>query len=359
MKRNILIYLFIALIGMGIGGLMVWENYHDEKLPLHNAIANGNDGELTPARNTPVVAAVRKASPAVVGITTRSYARDIFNRKVVVGEGVGSGVIFSEQGYIVTNHHVVEGKQSVTVSLADGRSFTGQVVGGDPATDLAVVKIDADQLPTAVFGDSDTLQVGEPAIAIGNPLGMELRGSVTVGIISALSRTITVDTQEFYLVQTDAAINPGNSGGALINADGELIGINSAKISQSGIEGIGFAIPINNARPIIDSLVAHGRVIRPSMGIGVADALMARRYGYSLPDEKGLLVVQIARQSPAAQSGIKVGDIILTVDGQEVNRYSGLRMVLESHSVGDQVAVVVNRKGETFTYHVRLSDSKE
>ena len=171
----------------------------------------------------------------------------MFNRKVLVGEGVGSGVIFDKAGYIVTNNHVVGTAKTVIVSLADGQSTEGTVVGRDARTDLAVVKINMDNLPVAEFGDSDSLQVGEPAIAIGNPLGLEFQGTVTVGVISSLNRTIGAEGQSMKLIQTDAAINPGNSGGALVDADGKVIGINSAKISQEGVEGLGFAIPINAA----------------------------------------------------------------------------------------------------------------
>ena len=183
---------------------------------------------ISNARNTAVVQAAKKVSPAVVGITTKVYNRDMFNRKVLVGEGVGSGVIFDKAGYIVTNNHVVGTAKTVIVSLADGQSTEGTVVGRDARTDLAVVKINMDNLPVAEFGDSDSLQVGEPAIAIGNPLGLEFQGTVTVGVISSLNRTIGAEGQSMKLIQTDAAINPGNSGGALVDADGKVIGINSA-----------------------------------------------------------------------------------------------------------------------------------
>lgn len=168
--------------------------------------------------------------------------------------GTGSGVIYDKSGLIATNNHVVEGASEIIVSLTDGRSVKGKVLGADAATDLAVVKIDENNLPVADFGDSSTLQVGEPAIAIGNPLGLEFRGSVTAGVISALNRSIQLGERKFDLIQTDAAINPGNSGGALVNAEGEVVGINSAKIAVSGVEGIGFAIPINSAKPILDEL---------------------------------------------------------------------------------------------------------
>lgn len=357
MKRKLFIYTCIALIGMGIGGFWVWNDY-DNKANRPAVVATGS-GELTPARNTPTVAAVKKASPSVVGITNKAYAKDFFNRKVQVGEGTGSGVIFDAQGYIVTNHHVIADSAELIVSLADGRTFPGKLVGSDPATDLAVVKIEADNLVVATLGDSDTLQVGEPAIAIGNPLGLEFRGSVTTGVISALGRTIKVEEQHFNLIQTDAAINPGNSGGALINADGELIGINSAKIAATGVEGIGFSIPINLARPIIQSLVEHGRVIRPTIGVMVLDAQSAGRYGYAIPGGKGLLIVDLASRGSARKAGIRSGDVIRSVDGKEVNQLSELRAILQGHKVGDEIKMEVERNGRGTTYTIRLEDSKE
>ena len=215
--------------------------------------------QLSEARNTPIVAAAKKVGPAVVGITNKAYVRDFFNRTQLMERGTGSGVIYDKAGYIATNNHVVEGASEIIVSLPDGRTVKGKVLGADAVTDLAVVKIDADNLTVATFGDSDTLQVGEPAIAIGNPLGLEFRGSVTAGVISALNRSIEVGERKFNLIQTDAAINPGNSGGALVNADGEVVGINSAKVAVSGVEGIGFAIPINTAKPILQELAERRR----------------------------------------------------------------------------------------------------
>ena len=219
------------------------------------------EANMSAARNTPIVQAAKKVGPAVVGITNKALVRDYFNRTQLVEQGSGSGVIYSKDGLIATNNHVVAGAQEIVVSLPDGKTYNGKVLGTDPNTDLAVVKIDADEeLPVAEFGDSDSLMVGEPAIAIGNPLGMEFRGSVTAGVISALNRSLDMGERRFRLIQTDAAINPGNSGGALVNADGQVIGINSAKIAASGVEGIGFAIPINEAKPILKELAEKGRI---------------------------------------------------------------------------------------------------
>ena len=247
----------VILIGAaGFGGYYLHDSLKGTNtVPVQVQTADGKSETLSNARNTAVVQAVKKVGPAVVGITTKVYNRDIFNRPVQVGEGVGSGIIFDKNGYIVTNNHVVGNNKTVNVSLADGRTFEGTVVGTDARTDLAVVKITADNLTVAALGDSDTLQVGEPAIAIGNPLGLEFQGTVTAGVISSLNRTIVGEGVPMELIQTDAAINPGNSGGALVDADGEVIGINSAKIAKEGVEGLGFAIPINTARPVLDALI--------------------------------------------------------------------------------------------------------
>ena len=186
---------------------------------IPSAVANK---DVSDARNTPVVRAAKAVGPAVVGITNKAVARDWFNNPVQV-EGAGSGVIFRKDGYIVTNNHVVSGAKEIIVSLADGRSLSGRLIGADELTDLAVVKVDADDLPAAEFGDSDDIMVGEPAIAIGNPMGLEFQGSVTSGVISALNRSLELDDRVIKVIQTDAAINPGNSGGALVNADGKVI----------------------------------------------------------------------------------------------------------------------------------------
>lgn len=300
-------------------------------------------------RNTYVVQAVKNVGPAVVGITNKAYVRDNFDRKILVDRGVGSGVIFDGNGYIVTNNHVVEGAQEIVVSLTDGRTFPGKVIGTDPTTDLAVVKVDVVGLPVAVLGDSDSLLVGEPAIAIGNPLGLEFSGSVTVGVISALNRTIELGERKFKLIQTDAAINPGNSGGALVNAEGQVIGINSAKISAAGVEGIGFAIPSNSARPILKSLMEKGKVIRAYLGVGVLDSNSAARYGYDLQLEHGVYVARVEKNGAAALVNIQAGDVILKINGTDINSVADLRGALDSLPVGTKVAVVIMRNGKTFT----------
>ncbi|HMM19182.1 MAG TPA: trypsin-like peptidase domain-containing protein [Selenomonadales bacterium] len=336
----------LLVIGASLGGLAMM-GYSKAASRPDLPPPGVQDAALSEARNTFVVQAVKSVGPAVVGITNKAYMRDNFDQKVLVERGVGSGVIFDAKGYIATNYHVVEGAQEIAVSLADGRTLTGRVLGVDPATDLAVVKVEAADLPAAVLGDSDTLQVGEPAIAIGNPLGLEFRGSVTVGVISALNRTIELGDRKFKLIQTDAAINPGNSGGALVNADGEVVGINSAKISAAGVEGIGFSIPIDSARPILQQLVDKGKVSRAYLGVGVLDGRAAARFGVDI--EQGLLVAQLENGGPAYQAGIRQGDVISKVNGTEVNSLADLRAVLDNLAIGSKVEVVILRQGRAMT----------
>lgn len=309
--------------------------------------------EVSDARNTPVVRAAKAVGPAVVGITNKAVARDWFNNPVQV-EGAGSGVIFRKDGYIVTNNHVISGAKEIIVSLSDGRSLSGKLVGADELTDLAVVKVDADDLPTAEFGNSDDIMVGEPAIAIGNPMGLEFQGSVTSGVISALNRSLEIDDRVLKVVQTDAAINPGNSGGALVNADGKVIGINSAKIARSDIEGMGFAIPINTVKQIVDDLMTSGKVTRPYLGVGIFDKETAGRYGYILNVDKGVYIQNVTVNGPAYKAGLRQGDIILAIGDKETNKVSDVRNTILDSKVGDTVQVKYERNGRVSTVDVAL-----
>lgn len=357
-------FFLVAVIGAMIGGSLVLgygEHFVGQKgvqtnPGTSNLLQPVAQAQVSDARNTAVVRAAQAVGPAVVGITNKAYARDFFNRKVLVEQGTGSGVIFDANGYIATNNHVVENAQEIVVSLSDGRVLNGRVVGTDPATDLAVVKVEATGLPIAIFGDSDTVLVGEPAIAIGNPLGLEFKGSVTAGVISALNRSLEIGERKFKLIQTDAAINPGNSGGALVNADGVVIGINSAKISVAGVEGIGFSIPINTARPILQSLIDKGRVVRAYLGVGVLDSKTARAYGYELDIETGVYVIKVERGGPAAKGGLKPGDIILKIAGTEIKGVADLREALDSQAVGSKAEVLIERDGKQQTLRIPLEE---
>ena len=308
---------------------------------VHDKPAVKTEQQLSAARNTPIVAAAKKVGPAVVGITNKAYVRDFFNRTQLMERGTGSGVIYDKAGYIATNNHVVEGASEIIVSLPDGRTVKGKVLGADAVTDLAVVKIDADNLTVATFG---------------NPLGLEFRGSVTAGVISALNRSIEVGERKFNLIQTDAAINPGNSGGALVNADGEVVGINSAKVAVSGVEGIGFAIPINTAKPILQELAERGRVARPYLGASLMDQEIANRYGFEINLHGGIFLVKVVPGSPAAKADIRPGDIILSFNGNKVKTALDLRTALSKCKVGDRAEVTIMRNGQRESRTVVLEE---
>lgn len=315
------------------------------------------DSTLPASRNTAVVETAKRVGPAVVGITSEVYDRDIFNRNVEVGQNVGSGVIFDKKGYIVTNNHVVGNNRQVNVALSDGQVVTGKVIGTDAVTDLAVVKIPgSDKLPVAEFGNSDSLQPGETAVAIGNPLGLEFSGTVTVGVISALNRTLDDVEQQIKLIQTDAAINPGNSGGALCTADGKVIGINSAKIAKAGVEGMGFAIPINQVKAIVSQLISNGHVTRPYLGLYGIDKTLAARNGISWDHNGGIYVYKIADGSPLDGSDIVRGDYIMQINGKATNSLSELRNVMMNYKPGDKVTITYEHSGHTRTAVVVLGE---
>ena len=328
-------------------GTYTWSN--DSSAPV--------DSTLPASRNTAVVETAKRVGPAVVGITSEVYDRDIFNRNVEVGQNVGSGVIFDKKGYIVTNTHVVGNNRQVNVALSDGQVVTGKVIGTDSLTDLAVVKIPgSDKLPVAEFGNSDSLQPGETAVAIGNPLGLEFRGTVTVGVISALNRTLDDVEQQIKLIQTDAAINPGNSGGALCTADGKVIGINSAKIAKAGVEGMGFAIPINQVKVIVSQLISNGHVTRPYLGLYGIDKTLAARNGISWDHNGGIYVYKIADGSPLDGSDIVRGDYIMQINGKATNSLSELRNVMMNYKPGDKVTITYEHSGHTRTAVVVLGE---
>ena len=314
-----------------------------------------DDAKISSARNTPAVRVARTVGPAVVGITNKAVARDFFDRTVETS-GVGSGVIFKSDGYIITNNHVIAGAKEIIVSLSDGNTVNGTLIGADEITDIAVVKVDAKDLPTATLGNSDEVVVGEPAIAIGNPMGLEFQGSVTVGVISALNRTLELNDGRVKLLQTDAAISPGNSGGALVNADGEVIGINSAKLATTGVEGMGFAIPINAVKTITEELMSKGYVARPYLGVTIFDKPTAARYGYQLTLDKGVYVFQVAIDSPAGRANFQRGDIILNIEGKEVNSVTDVRNEIAAHKVGDKIKILIDRDGKQNTFEVTLEE---
>lgn len=303
-----------------------------------------------------VVEIARKVGPTVVGINTKTKTMTIFGR-MQEAEGSGSGIILSADGYIVTNNHVIEGADNITVILSDGKTYEAKLTGADSRTDLAVLKIDGKNLPYATLGNSSQLQVGELAVAIGNPLGNELAGSVTGGYISALNRSIIVDDKKFNLIQTDAAINPGNSGGALVNNYGEVIGINSVKMTSTGVEGIGFAIPIDEAKPIIEDLKTSGYVTgRPVIGIGGRNVTEQDSQYYNIP--VGIYISQISPYSAAERAGLQVGDVVVEFNGEQVLTIDELNQKKEAFKVGDTVNITFIRNGERKTVKLTLMEEK-
>lgn len=295
---------------------------------------------------------VDEASPSVVEVYTETKQVSSWFQDYVT-EGAGSGVILSEDGYIVTNHHVIDGANTIKVRLSGGQSYTASLTGTDEKTDLAVLKISASGLTAATLADSSSVRVGDFVIAIGNPLG-ELGGTVTNGIISAKDREITIDGEPMTLLQTSAAVNPGNSGGGLFNLDGELVGVVNAKSSGEDVEGLGFAIPANTVKEITQELIQHGYVTgRPQLGISVAQITkpgMGWQTYYSTP---GLYITQ-----SSADNGLKAGDRILQIDGTAIDSAADVSTVLNRHSVGDIVEVVVSRNGRETTVDVKLTEMK-
>ncbi len=325
-----------------------------------------------------VVSVVQQVGPSVVRIDTSKTVsssvpdelNDPFFRRFF-GNGVpnqprerresgnGSGFIINSNGEILTNAHVVDGADRVTVKLKDGREFDGQVLGEDPVTDVAIVKINADSLPTVSLGDSDSLQPGEAVIAIGNPLGLNY--TVTSGIISAIGRSSTdigaPDKRVDYL-QTDAAINPGNSGGPLLSASGQVIGMNTAIIK--GAQGIGFAIPVNTIKRISQELIAKGRVDHPYLGVqmvtltpDVKQKLNGELGTPSISADKGVLLIRIMRGSPASQGGLKAGDVIVSIDKQRVTNNEDVQRLVEKSKIGQPLSIEVERNGKTVNLAVR------
>lgn len=274
------------------------------------------------------------------------------------GGGMGSGVILSPDGYIVTNHHVVDEATEVTVTLPDKREFAGKVVGTDPKTDLAVVKIDGTDLPSATWGDATSLQVGEYVLAVGNPFG--LNSTVTLGIVSALGRGRIGITQYEDFIQTDAAINPGNSGGALVNAKGELVGINTAIYSQTGgYQGVGFAVPSSMAKPVVDSLIKSGKVVRGYLGIGIQDLTPDLAKAFDLAKSAGVLVSDVVDGGPADRAGLKQGDVITSFNGMPVDDPADLQRKVARATVGATVPLRVIRNGKPMDITVAVGEQAD
>jgi len=301
-----------------------------------------------------IIKAVEKVRPAVVNVNTLTVTPDIFGQ-LFPQQGAGSGVIVRPDGYILTNNHVVQGARRITVTLLSGKTLQGRIVGADPFTDLAVIKVDTrERLPAAELGTSSGLKVGQLAIAIGNPFG--LGSTVTVGVVSALNRNIQLPNLVVEnLIQTDAAINPGNSGGALVDSKGRVIGINTAIIREA--QGIGFAIPIDTAKTIMEQLISRGRVARPFVGVewgGDVDPSIAQAYG--LPVDYGVVVRGVVPGSPAEKARIQPGDIIVAIDGERVTSWNDFVRIIMNRRVGETVQISIVRGSQRLTVRVTLAE---
>jgi serine protease Do len=374
-------YFLSGLIGAIIGALLVLlltGNLNNNGLNQNTSTNNGNDASKLTQNvsmdvTTDVTKAVEKTGDAVIGITN-IQGSDFFNETQEAG--TGSGVIYKKENgkaFIVTNNHVVEGASSLEVTLADGTKTKAELLGSDIWTDLAVIQIDDKGIDVvAEFGNSDKLKAGEPVIAIGNPLGLNFSGSVTQGIISGLNRTIPIDVNSdgvedwnAEVIQTDAAINPGNSGGALINIGGQVIGINSMKIAESSVEGIGLSIPSNYAIPIIEDLEAHGKVKRAYMGTSLRSLNEVTNYQQQetlkLPAgvTEGVVITSIEPGSPAAKAGLKEFDVIVELDGKKIANVPELRKHLYvNKQIGDIMKVTYYRSGQKATTEMTLIEAQ-
>ena len=353
---------FAGILGGVIGGLLTYYIAMDttkgvdvvEKPSVNSQVTSYNFATV----ENPVVAISKQVGPSVVGIKVTYQAQTFFG--VTEAEGEGSGIVYSKDGYIITNYHVVEQaikskEAKVTVMLSTGDSLNATVVGGDEVTDIAVIKVDKELTP-AEFGDSDGIEVGELAVAIGNPLGQEFAGSVTVGYISALNRTIESTGATYNLIQTDAAINSRNSGGPLVSSAGKVIGINTAKIAATGVEGMGFAIPINEVLPIVEELITNKKVVRPYIGIGgvTVDAQTAKLYNLV----EGVYVQSVDIKSAAEVAGIRQGDVITEVEGKKVTSVVQINAIKNKLKVGDKLKIKLYREGEYKEVTVVLQQAK-
>lgn len=356
--------LICSLIGGGIGGV-VGANIAADNLEAA-LMSNESPGEDESSGRlqlvgkndeiSPVIAIAEKVTPSVVGVKTFGTAYTYWGQRIPNQElGSGSGIIYSEDGYIITNYHVIEDATSVMITLSDGTEYDARIIGSDSSSDLAVLKVEAANLPAADFGDSAALQIGEMVVAIGNPLGYE--NTVTDGIVSGLNRQLTDYIDSATLIQTNATINSGNSGGALVNSKGEVVGINSAKLVASNAEGMGFALSINEVKPIVEEIINKGHVSRPYLGVSInsqyqVDADTAERYEIPM----GIQIAEVVKGAPADRAGLQAGDIIYKVNDTLIQSFEDLSDIIDDSQVGDQLRILANRNGEKIVADVTLAE---
>ena len=382
--RAVIALLLVAVIflggiatGMSVLNVKLFQELHkkEEALTVAYAVQPTQTEVTQPTEALPEAPALdlyeapaREASEAEEGLSFQQiYEKNIPSVVSITAVGsretaTGTGVVLSEKGYLVTNYHVISGAQTLTVTLTDEREMKAKVVGTDPVSDLAVLYVAAEDLVPAQFGDSENLRVGDTVVAIGDPLGVELRGTMTDGIISAISRDVRVDGRSMNLIQTNAALNSGNSGGPLINTFGQVIGINTMKIGtftdSSGVEGLGFAIPSATVQEVVNQLISQGYVSgRPWLGVqGESFSAFYRRF-YQVP--QGVYITEVDAGSPAENAGLVRGDIITQADGNAVSDMDTLNNLLYAHAAGDTMRLTIYRNGQMGTVELTLTEKKK
>lgn len=365
--KKVLSYVMVGLICSVVGGaastaaslyLLPKSNFF-KSTPLYQTVMQNSSTKIINASpmssvkgSLSVAEIAKKVGPAVVGVSVKSSSQRTMFSASEQEEGMGSGIIINEDGYILTNYHVINGANTVSVILNNKQEVPAKIINYDASLDLAIIKVTENiKMPAvAELGTSKDMQVGDPVVAIGNPLGKELLGSVTTGVVSALNREISVGTSTQTLLQTDAAINPGNSGGALVNSFGQVIGINSAKIGGNGVEGIGFAIPIDTVKPKINTL------LKPILKIGISAEEITSDMASHYQVPQGVHVIQVQEFSAAEKSGLQAGDIVLKFDGKSVKSVDDINKIKSDHKSGDEVKLDIYRNGKNKTLSLTLTE---
>lgn len=363
-KAKKIIKTFVLIITVSATSIILYNTYLSMKTEGNIKNIEGQSTAIRLSNNKEqdkqdISATLEDVAKCIVGISKlKNNSDNVFEVNATKNLSIGTGTIISENGYIITNAHLAGNKYSTCyVTLEDGNIYNGNVVWADEDLDLAILKINANGLNYLEIGDSESIKIGEDVYAIGNPVGIELQRSVTKGIISGVNRTIKLEennTESYMegLIQTDASINQGNSGGPLINAKGEIIGINSVKIETA--EGIGFAIPINTVKPVVESFVNTGKFSEAYLGIFAYDKEVVQYLKNDIQFDNGIYIVKIMQDGPVANTNIKIGDIITKIDGNTVNRMSELRQYIYTKKSGDKVTLTINRNNKEYQFEITL-----